>query len=389
MKRIDIIMPPTAQYGVLTHFSKKLHEAMIRNGVQCRLLEAKRDDPGTFLKALLGDQPECTLSFNGLLPDDQGRFLADLVKIPHVAYLVGSTYEFVSMTRSAYTIMACADKGSCDFYRQLGFTKTLFVPHGIEPSLIPDGNCDYDVTMFSSYIDYKAIRASWKKKFDTPVRNAMEEVAEQVSSDLEIPYYQAFVKALDHQLSKGGKMDPQKMNFIEVLEELELYVGGLDRYNLVKAIKDAKVDIFGCGDQGKGWKQALGKQSNVVLHDPIPYDQVLSTMRHSKIVLNSTPWIKEGSHERIFSALASGALVITNENRYLSHQFTDGESIVFYHPSRLDKANHRVNEYLSNEAKRDSVVSKGRQIVMGLDTWDRRVEQLLQELPPLLEQMRK
>lgn len=389
MKRIDIIMPPNTQYGVLLHFTKKFYEAMVRNGINCRLLEAKREDPGTFLKALLNDPPECTLSFNGLLPDDQGRFLADLIKIPHVAYLVGSTYDYVSLTRSAYTILACADKGSVDFFQQLGFSKTFFLPHGIEPSLMPDTtkHREYDVVMFASYIDFKTLRASWKKKFATPVRNAMEEVSEIACADVEVPYYQAFVTALDKQLGKGGRMDPERMNFIEILQELELYIRGQDRFNLIKSIKDAKIDLFGVADQGVAWKKALGKQNNVVFHDPIPYEQVLSTMKHSKIVLNSTPWIKEGGHERVFAGLACGALVITNENRYLSTQFRDGESIVFYHPDRLDKANHRVNEYLANETKRENIVSKGREIVMGLDTWDRRVEKLMQELPLLLKKI--
>jgi spore maturation protein CgeB len=243
--------------------------------------------------------------------------------------------------------------------------------------------------MLASYIDFKTLRSSWKKKFAAPVRNAMEEVAEQVCSDVEVPYYQAFVAALDKQLGKGGGIDPDKVNFIEVLSELELYVRGYDRFSLVSAIKDAKIDLFGAKDQGADWKKALGKQSNVVFHDPVPYDQVLSIMKHSKIILNSSPWIKEGGHERIFSALASGALPFTNENRYLSKQFKDGESIVFYHPNRLDKTNHRVNEYLANEPKRENVVLKGREIVMGLHTWDRRVEQLLLELPPLLKQIGK
>ena len=104
-------------------------------------------------------------------------------------------------------------------------------------------------------------------------------------------------------------------------------------------------------------------------------------------ILNSSPWIKEGGHERIFTALACGALPLTDENKYLHKHFVDGESIVFYHPSRLDKANHRINEYLNNDAKREAVISKGREIVMGLDTWDRRVEHLIQELPPFLKML--
>jgi spore maturation protein CgeB len=110
-------------------------------------------------------------------------------------------------------------------------------------------------------------------------------------------------------------------------------------------------------------------------------------MKHSKIVLNSCPWISFGGHERIFAGLACEALVLTNENNYLNREFKDGESIVFYQHGRWDKANHRVNEYLENTAKRDQVAKKGREIVMARHTWDHRAAQLIKELPSLLKKM--
>jgi spore maturation protein CgeB len=111
-------------------------------------------------------------------------------------------------------------------------------------------------------------------------------------------------------------------------------------------------------------------------------------MKHSQIVLNSCPWISYGGHERIFSGLACGALVITNENPFLHEEFKDGESIAFYQHGRWDKANHRVNEYLENVAKRNQVVKKGREIVMSRHTWDHRAAKLLKELPALLKKVK-
>ncbi len=384
-------MPPISHYGVLPHFTVKLHEAMLRNGVKSRLLEAKRKDPGSFLKAIFSDPPDCTLSFNGLLPDDQGRFLADMIKIPHVACLVDYPYEYVTLTKSAYTIVTCVDKSGVDFFKQLGFHKAFFLPHAIEPGLMPDHTKkkEHDVVFLASYIDFEGIRAGWKKKFPTKIRKAMEDAAEEAFSELDIPYYKAFVSALDRQMSKGPTIDTTKVDFIAVLQELELFIRGKDRYELVKAVKDAKVDLFGAGDDQASWKKAFSKQRNIVVHDPVPFEQALSIMKQSKIVLNSCPWIKEGGHERIFAGIACGALVITNENRYLAEQFKDGESIVFYHPSRFEKANHRINEYLSNDSKREHIVDKGREIVLGLHTWDRRVEQLVRELPQYLKEMKK
>jgi len=389
LKRIDVFMPPLSHYGVLHHFTKKFYEALSKNGINCRLLEAKRNDPAPFLKALFEDPPDCTLSFNGLLPDDQGRFFCDMIQIPHVACLVDSPYSFLPLIRSNYSIVTCIDRVSVEFFQGLGFSRALFLPHGVESSLTSDPNIvrEYDVVMLSSCIDYEGIRSSWKQKFPAPLQKAMDETIEIAMADPSVPYYQAFVQALDRQVNKQAGIDPQTIDFADVLDEIEMYIRGKDRVELVKAITDAKVDIFGSSDGTTGWKKYLGNKRNVMIHDPVPFEQALEIMKHSKILLNSCPWIKYGGHERLFAGLACGALVITNENAFLKENFEEGKSIVFYQSPRWDKANHRVNEYLENQAKRDQVAQKGREIVMKFHTWDQRASHLIKELPKILKKM--
>ncbi|MEI8365186.1 MAG: glycosyltransferase [Parachlamydiaceae bacterium] len=389
MKRIDVFMPPLSVYGVLHYFTQKMSEALQRCGVKVRLLEAKRDDPKPFLKALFDDPPECTLSFNGLLPDDQGRFFCDMIRIPHVACLVDSPNSFLPLIKSERTIITCVDNASVEFLKGVGFSRALFMPHGAERTLAPELHAkrDYDVVMLSSCIDYEGIRASWKQKYSASLRKIMEETAETSLEDQKKPYYQVFAEVLDKRLTGQSGIDPQNIDFTSLLDDIEMFIRGKDRVELLKGIKDAKVDVFGSADGAAGWKKYLSENPNIVVHDPVPFEQALSIMKHSKIVLNSCPWITYGGHERIFSGLACGALVLTNENEFLKQNFHDGESIVFYKHGRWDKANHRVNEYLSNTSKRDNVAAKGRAIVMKSHTWDQRAAQLIKELPLLLRKM--
>lgn len=391
MKKIDVFMPPLSQYSVLHHFTRKLHEALQQQGIASRLLEAKRHDPGPFLDTLLKDPPDCTLSFNGLLPDDQGRFLSDMIHIPHVACLVDSPINFLALIRSPYSIVTCVDRAAVDFFHGLGFKNAVFMPHAIESTIAPEpGNKrDFEVVMLSSCIDHEEIRNSWKKKYPSALRQALEEAAELTLSDQETPYYQAFVAALDRQVSKQTGIDPSTVDFVTCLDDLEMYIRGKDRLELVKAITDARVDIFGSAEGLTGWKKHLGNKRNVTIHDPVPFDQALATMKHSKIVLNSSPWIKNGGHERIFYGLACGALVITNENIFMREQFKDGESIVFYQHHKWDKANHRVNEYLANADKRTQIVEKGRQLVLSNHTWQQRAAQLIRDIGPIVSQIRR
>jgi hypothetical protein len=259
MKRIDVFMPPLSNYGVLHHFTEKMHQALQRAGINSRLLEAKREDPAPFLNALFEDEPECTLSFNGLLPDNQGRFFCDMIGIPHVACLVDSPNDFMPLTTSPSTIITCVDRSSVDFFKGTGFPRVMFLPHGVDRDLAPDpsGNREYDVVMLSSCIDYEGIHASWKKKYPAPIRKAMEEAAEQALSDLNTPYYQTFVAALNKQIQDQSGIDPDKVDFTEILDDLEMYIRGKDRVELVKSIKDAKIDVFGSAEEcrlSKHWQ---------------------------------------------------------------------------------------------------------------------------------------
>lgn len=392
IKKIDLFMPPISQYGVLHHFTKKLCEALIRSGVTCRLLQAERNNPKPFLTEIFQDPPDCTLSFNGLLPDEEGRFFCDMIQIPHVACLVDSPNQFFPLIKSPFTIITCVDRFSCEFFRGMNFQNVLFMPHGVEKNISAnlDNDRTYDVVLLASCLDYNAIRQEWAQKHSKELCQIMDTAAEITLSDQETPYVQAFVQALDTHVNQGGGVDPQQLDFVSVLDDLEAYIRGYDRVQLVKGIKDAKVDIFGSSDSADSWKKYLGSdRKNITLHDPVPYERALDIMKDSKIVLNSCPWIKNGAHERIFAGLACGALVITNENIYMRENFKDGESVGFYRHKHWDKVNDQINHYLSDEAKRKEVVRKGRDLVLKGHTWDNRAAVLLKELPVLLKRLPK
>lgn len=366
-----------------------MHQALQRAGIKSRLLEAKRDNPEPFLKALFEERPDCTLSFNGLLPDNEGRFFADMINIPHVGVLVDSTLSFTRFVSSGKTIAACVDEASVSFFEGLGFGRAFFLPHGVDRDLNADGgnHRDYDVVMLGSCIDYEGIRNSWKEKYPAPLRQVMEEAAEESLKNPSLPYYRIFVDTLNSAVRNDTGVNIAGLDYLAVLEDIEMYLRGKDRIEMVRAVKNAKVDVFGTADGKAGWDHYLGGKKNVVIHDPVPFEQVLSIMKHSKIVLNSSPWIYRGVHERILSGIACGALVITNENPYLKEQFKDGKSIVLYKHGQWDKLNHHINEYLESESQRNTIVEAGRKIVMGHHTWDHRVAQLLAQLPVYLKKI--
>lgn len=389
VQRIDFLAQVVSQYGVLHLFVEQLMEACQRAGAECRMLSIDPKAPQPFFSAIQEDPPDCTLSFNGVLPDETGeRFLCDMIEIPHVAVTVDSPVYFFPLVGSVRNIITCVDKFACDAFREFDAQNVLFLPHAVDRSLAPDPEVErtHDVVMLSSCIDYEWHRKMWWDHLPKAVAEAIDEAAEVTFAELNTSYIVALRDSIGRRVALG-KIDPRGLSFPSVMKDLEFYIRGRDRVELIRNITDAKVEVYGAPDEHCGWEKYLGDQPNVEIHDQVDYPQALDLMRRSKIVLNSCVWMKNGSHERVFAGLACGALVLTHDNIYMREQFQDGESIAFYRSGKWDNVNETINSYLADEENRQRVAENGRKITMASHTWDNRAETLLQALPPMLKKI--
>jgi len=392
ISRIDLFVPPKGQYGVLHHFTKQLAAGLTHHGVRCRLLEAQKNEPGAFVDTILSDPPQCTLSFNGLLPDAGGHFFCDLIHIPHVAFLIDPPTCFLSLTKSAYTIISCADRYWLDFFQTSQFPHVLFVPHGVDKTLLapPEQKRLFEVLMLSSFNDYEGIYHSWKKSYGAHFSKSLEEAAETALTDKNYSFLNALIQAIDQQSKHRDGLDPSKLDVISLLDQFETYIKAKDRLHLIQGITEARIDIFGSsGSPHKNWKSYFKNQPNVTAHDSIPFDQACAYMQESKIVLNSCPTIKYGAHERVLAGLACGALVVANDNVYQENRFGKHAGILHYRYGHFAEINAQINRYLADEPLRQKEVKKGQKILLKEHTWDSRAAQLLEELPAILENIRK
>ncbi|MBS4168005.1 glycosyltransferase [Parachlamydia sp. AcF125] len=380
INRIDIFVPSRSQYGVLNQFTREFAEALSRQGVICRILEAQKGNPEPFLDQIFQNPPDCTLSFNGLLPDEEGRFFCDLIQIPHVAYLVDAPTHFFPLANSPLTLTTCVDNLGSQFFNELDCEYTFFLPHGVDKKLKNlDSRRPHEVVMFSSCIDYEKIRESWDHRFSKPLVNALHETVEMALYQDGISYLHAFVQAVDRQAKQGNPIPSQEINFIELLDTLERYIRGKDRTELVRGIQDAQVEVFGAPDGSKSWSDYFKDKPNVRCHPPVPYPQALEIMQQAKIVLSSCAWIKSGLHERILAGTQLGALVVCQENPYLLAQFKRN-SLLYYRHGEWESVNEKIGYFLNHEAERQARVQQGQHIIQTGHTWDHRATQLLHHL---------
>lgn len=389
LKSVCIFAHPHTQYGVLTAFSNELAQALNRQGIRCRVLTAQHDNPRHFLDQIFEEAPDVTLSFNGLLPDREGRFFCEMINIPHVSFLVDSPNRFLTLVSSPLDIITCIDPSFCKIFTDFGFENSFFLPHGIDKNLSPPLEEDriYEVVMLATCIDYRKIRHGWNQKYAPSLCQVLEQAVEATLSGEASSYLQAFSDALDKQVKGTNPIQTLELPYEDLLDDLEFYIRGLDRIELLKSIKDTPVHIFGSDDELLGdWEKALGPDNpSLILHPAVPYEEALELMKKTKIVLNSSP--TRSSHERIFAGLACGAAVLTNDNAYLRENFKDGEEILLFKTGEWDKVNETLHRYLNDEDRRHQLAIKGRERVMRAHTWDHRAKTLIKELNPILDRM--
>lgn len=370
-------------YESKRYFTRKFAEALNRKGIETRIIDVQETSmSGDTIASLKRYSPDLTCSFNSLLPVSENRYLWDFLEIPHWSILVDPALYSTQLTRSPYSILSCVDRSDLAAVRSNQFDRAFFWPHAVEKELSPgDEKRIYDVVFLGSCYDYESLRASWRQRNPEGFNKVLDDAIDLVYGDNRTSLAEALVQAWQ----KSGQ-DYKGVDFFSLFYYLDNYTRGKDRVELIRSIKDAKVHVFGDLSTDNavgvlGWNQYLAGQSNVVVHPSVPFWDSLHLLKQSKICLNSMPFFKNGSHERVLTGLACGSVPITTDNVYFREFFAEGRDLYYYPMKDKQNVNGIVNELLNNEAKRAEIADKGRQIVMENYTWDVRVEELLEELP--------
>jgi len=377
-------------YESKRYFTQKLAEAMERHGLEIKIIDARQGVLGAdTISAIRNFSPDFTCSFNTLDPIGERRFLWDFLAIPHLAFLVDPAFYSTTLTDSPYSLISCVDRSDCAVIASTGFKNVFFWPHAVERELAPDGNLEktYDVVFLGSCYDYESLRASWRQRNTEAFNKVLDDAIDIVFSKETLSLGEALVEAWN-----SSKLDPQGVDFATMYYYLDNYTRGKDRIELIRSIKNAHVHVFGelATDNAVGilsWQQYFASQRNVTVHPPVLFGEAMEIYKRSKIVLNSMPFFRDGTHERIFASLACGCLPITSESKYLHEQFRENEELIFYKAAHRERVNSVIDEWLGNEKKRREAVASGRQKVMKHHTWDNRVQELLKSVPPMLQRI--
>ena len=375
-------------HEILYHFTLKMHEAFLRAGIESRIITFKNFYSPEEMLSIQKEKPDLTISFNYIVPTKEGEYISDFLHIPHLSIYLDPSIYVMPLAKSPYAIISCVDIFECNNLQQSGFSNLFFLPHGVEKELqySPREARSLDIVFIGLCFDYETLREFGQKKYPS-FWHLIDEAIEITQSDK----LKSFVQALE-ETWKLSKLNLTSIELLDFAFFVDNYVRGLDRVELLRAINDVQVHVYGGIKPGfyeprKGWEYYLRGKNNVTVHPPVSYGKSIEILKQSKVCLNSMPFFKNGSHERIFNGLACGCLVVSTENIYIRENFAEDEGIVFYQQKEWDKVNDMLAPYLKDENKRVEAVTKGQHKVLQNHTWDNRVQTILKEVPPILDRI--
>lgn len=378
-------------YESKRYFTDHFAAALNRKGVQTMIIDVEQMSlDKEMIASILKFKPDLTCSFNSILPLSEDFFLWDYLKLPHWAILVDPLVYNLHLMKSPYLIASCTDRQDCEAMYQPYTRAPFFFAHAVERELNGQGasNRDLDIVFLGSCYDYENLRATWRENNMEEINKLLDDAIDIVLSDISSSIAQALVQACQN---SNIALTPE-LDFFTLFSYLDYYTRGKDRVELIKSLKHGRVHVFGdtsedLGMAAKGWGEYLAGHKNVTIHPAVSFGRGLEILKRSKIALNSMPFFKNGTHERVFTALGCGALPLTMNNLYWQEQFIHEQDLLSYLPGHWEKSSELVETYLDNEPLRQELVSAGVTKVQKQHTWDQRAEQVLQALPPLLSQI--
>lgn len=363
-----------SQYGVLRFFVDDFAQAFAQLGCEVYITDISQKDYLKNVSYLYSEiKPDVTIAFNSIAPgyfDNKDFF--DYFGVPHIALLVDhpiyQIYRFKN-SGSPNLYIGCVDRTHIDFLnKKFENVKAFFFPHSTaleDISSTIDSQRDIDLLFAGSLNNHAAIIEDLKNRVTSKVFSLIVSIIEKGLKSDKYVLHELFEESLPTILLED-KVNLLKIEQI-ILPRIDTYLRTEKRIQLIKILSDNfKIKIFGNGC----WEEVIGSNNNVEVNPMVDYKTLSSLLRRSKIVLNNTPSLPDGSHERIFEGMKNGALVFSDRGVFIEECFIGGQDMMFYDlSSGADAVKQKVNFYLEHDDIRDYIAKNGMAKTLEYHTW--------------------
>ncbi len=323
-----------------------------------------------------------SMFFGMTLPS--GENMWEVLGIPCINILVDHPYWYhnILMRMPASGIVLCIDRNHMNYVNRFypDISVNGFIAHGgtsLCPIHKPVSERKIDVlyagSLYADYISQKPDFSVW----DFPAERICERSISQLLDNPE----DTIEKVVEQQLQKAGVIlaDDELRRFISSCVYIERTVSSYYRERIVSSVAKAGIQLE---LYGNGWSECDWiRLPNVHYGGRVAPEKILSLMENSKIVLNTLPWFKDGSHERVFNAMLCGAVAVSEASQYLKEVLPSDTWIPFdLSAGSLSMLPQSILELLSDESRMQRIASAGFELAASEHTWKARALEIHRDL---------
>jgi glycosyltransferase involved in cell wall biosynthesis len=354
-------------YEVFVFSSIKTKEDFMQNAEQMFLFHEKGLD--------------AVLTFNNRgfrMQSEDGECLWDTWNVPCYNILVDHPMHYYETLQDspARGVVVCSDRNHVKYVERFypNVHQSFFLPTGGEELVSQSGVSEavkertIDVLFIGSY--------KYHSEYD------YDALDEQVMDYLITHPTETFEQAVELCLKQTQPdiTDDVLKETIEKHRFTDVNLSAMYRVEILRVLVENGITVT---VYGNGWENTeLYGNPHFLCHPPVSFEEGLALMSQSKIVLNQLAWFKDGASERIFNAMLQGAVSVTDDSIYLRQVLQDGENVVFYSLSEIERLPGIVGDLLRNPDRRQQIADTGYQAARDGHTWEHRARQLAERMFP-------
>lgn len=393
-------------YDTIDLFIAALSRSFRQMGCVCHVLDTR--EKAEFmpkLKRIITDEHvDALVTFNNIgynLSFSEGKNIWEEKGIPYINILMDHPFHYANPLRNApeTSVVFCTDRNHVEFLKRFypNLKKVDFMPHaGMEADLsehASPGSCylcakekGYHPPMAERSIDvlYAGGLSKYVAEGLVPDLGEIKEfdafaLTQEVLSDLISHPNKTTESGIESYFSSIGKeyTDEELNHWITELRFIDSYATSFYREQSVRLLVEAgiQVAVFGGGWDRCEWAD----NPNLLYGGKVLAPQVLELMNHSRIVLNTMTWYKNGIHDRIINGMLAKAAVVTDVSDYLEEELTKAEKPFLepFYLTRMEELPDKVQRLLENETEAEELARWGYAYAKGTHTWMERARYLL------------
>jgi spore maturation protein CgeB len=376
-------------YSVVNLFVENSVYFLRKKGHNVTIIDANNSDAiNTLLNIFNTQVVDLVINFgkatNPILND--GRPLYDAANTTLLAvYVDHPAYHIPSLTENIKNFLCCFnDKQHVDYINEIlpnHHKISFFLPHGGLTKNIEEKN------KIKSFIEYKKqksidivfagtflndIEKPWHDNLACPSK-LLDEVFELFMYDDYLSIQEAFKIVFDRNkilFSSIGKI--QLSNLYRVVQN---YIRSYSRILLIKKLSESGLNITICGN---GWENFAKEHKNINYIGALDIKENLELIKKAKVLINVTPTLRNGSHERVFTGMLNNTVLFSDRSRYYDEFFEDEKNILYYSFNSLNDDIKKLKEILKDDKKLFDISQSAYKIVVKNHTWENRVDTMLE-----------